>query len=509
MTQLPVAASTSIAVPKPTLPIGTSLGVLPVRLADSRPDGSPHDTRGSATSARVATNLEKCRILWIDDEMDPADPLLHLLASEGFRIDVARSAAEGLARARDDAYDALILDLHLPDMFGLTVLKRLRGSGMVTPVLVATGRYLEPEIGADAMRAGAAAFRNKPFLDAEELAAVLRSIIAASVAFKKGGEPVRVRASWPLGIVAVSPAMRKIVEWIKRVGPTDAPVLLTGETGTGKELVATALHQVSSRQAASLVALNCASIPETLVETELFGHRRGSFTGAVSDREGFFEAAHRGTLFLDEIGDLSLLLQASLLRSLDTGEVRRVGETRSRRVDVRVISATNRLLREDIAASRFRSDLFYRIAIAHAHLPPLRERPEDIDALITHWLPGVSQRWQKQIVGVTPEALNLLRVHPWPGNARELHNVLQRSVCIAWGELLTVGDVSEALGDAERSPIHEPSHSHLPEDIRRILAALDEHRWNHSKAAASLGINRSTLWRRLARYGLGKRREGS
>jgi transcriptional regulator with PAS, ATPase and Fis domain len=303
--------------------------------------------------------------------------------------------------------------------------------------------------------------------------------------------------------------MRKIVEWIERVGPTNASALITGETGTGKELVARALHQVSPRHTAHFVALNCAAIPESLLETELFGHRKGAFTGAVSDKEGVFEAAHRGTLFLDEIGDLPLPMQASLLRTLDGGEVRRVGDTRTRRVDVRIVAATNRSLRQDISEGRFRDDLFYRLAMAYVELPPLRERLEDIEALITHWLPGVSQRWHKQVTGVTLGALDLLRAYPWPGNVRELHNVLQRSVSVASGQLVSERDVSEALYDAGRAAIAKPADSRIPQDVRRILAALDEHNWNHSKAARSLGISRSTLWRRLVRYGLGKRNEGS
>jgi DNA-binding NtrC family response regulator len=505
MTPLSVAASSPVAVPP--LGGGTPHKDLPIWLANSQRDESAPVTPGRA---RVGSGgLKKWRILWIDDEVDVADPLLRLLALHGFRVEVARSAAEGLASAGETAYEAVILDLHLPDMFGLTVLQRLRASGIAAPVLVVTGHYLEAEMEANAMQAGAAAFRYKPFLDAEDLAAVLRSIIEGSAPSAEDGEPVQASAVPLFGIVAVSPAMRRIVEWIGRVGPTNASALLTGETGTGKELVARALHQTSSRRTAPFVAVNCGAIPESLVETELFGHRKGAFTGAVSDKEGVFEAAHRGTLFLDEIGDLPLPMQASLLRSLDDGEVRRVGDTKTRRVDVRVIAATNRSLRQDIAESRFRGDLYYRIAMAHAELPPLRERLEDIDALIRHWLPGVSQRWHRQMAGVTPGALDLLRAYPWPGNVRELHNVLQRSVCVASGKLLSERDVSDALYDAVDGAFAKPVDSRIPKDVRRILAALDEHHWNHSKAARSLGINRSTLWRRLTRYGLGKRNEAS
>src|SRR5215471_8945072 len=430
MVPLSVTASSPVAVPP---------------LADIRDDESAPVTAGGA---RVASAPKGRRILWIDDEVDRADPLLRLLALDGFRIDVVRSAAEGLAKAGQTAYEAIILDLHLPDMFGLTALQRMRAGGATAPVLVATGRYLEPEMERNAMQAGATAFRYKPFVDADDLAAVLLRIMTGSAPSAEDGPSVRANAGPPFGIVAVSAAMRRIVEWIGRVAPTNASALLTGETGTGKELVARALHESSPRKAAPFVAVNCAAIPGSLVETELFGYRRGAFTGAVSDKEGVFEAAHRGTLFLDEIGDLPLPMQASLLRSLDDGEVRRVGDTRTRRVDVRIIAATNRSLRHEIDESRFRGDLFYRIAMAHAELPPLRDRLEDIGALIAHWLPGVSLRWHKQVVGVTPGALDVLRAYAWPGNVRELHNVLQRSVCVVpSGQPLSERDVSEALYD--------------------------------------------------------------
>jgi DNA-binding NtrC family response regulator len=500
MTPISVAVSAPLA--SSILPHAVSPRALPIWLGNSQ-----HYEPGPVTPGRgrIVDGLTNCRILWIDDEVDPADPLLRLLALHGFHVDLARSAADGLASAGETAYEAVILDLHLPDMFGLTVLQRLRASGMAVPVLVATGHYLEPEMEANAMRAGAAAFRYKPFFNAEDLAAVLRSIIAGSGAATADGELVQASAGRVFGIVAASPAMRRVVEWIGRVGPTDVSALLTGETGTGKELVARALHLASSRQTALFVALNCAAIPEGLVETELFGHRKGAFTGAVGDKEGVFEAAHRGTLFLDEIGDLPLPMQASLLRALDDGEVRRVGDTRTRRVHVRVVAATNRPLQRDIADGRFRSDLFYRLAVARAELPPLRERPEDIHALIAHWLPAVSQQWHRSVAGVTPEALTLLRAYSWPGNVRELYNVVHRSVSVGSGPLLTERDVAEALYDVEHGPNAVPVNGPVPEDVRRTLAALEQHHWNHSKAARSLGINRSTLWRRLARYGLGKR----
>ena len=298
--------------------------------------------------------------------------------------------------------------------------------------------------------------------------------------------------------------MQRIVEWIDRVGPAKACALVSGETGTGKELVARGLHQASARASERFVPVNCSAIAETLVETELFGHRRGAFTGATSDKEGVFEAAHRGTLFLDEIGDLPFSMQGRLLRCLENGEVRRVGETRTRHVDVRVIAATNRTLREEVSKGRFREDLYHRLVVARQNVPPLRERLEDLDALVEHWLPGVSRQWNRRVVGVTPGARDLLRAHSWSGNARELRNVLERSVSASSGVLLTEREISEALSDSVDSESIKPPDISLPDDARRLFAALDAHHWNRTKAARALGINRTTLWRWLGRHGLGK-----
>ncbi len=285
MPSLSSAVSNPLFSPVPTLPAGPSFRDLPTRLANRVPDGTT-PTTGQATEPDAAATRKEWRILWIDDDVQPDAPFLRLLAMQSFRSDAARSGAEGLAMARASAYKAIVVDLHLPDMFGLTVLQRLRANGVAAPVLVVTGHYLEPEIETDATRAGAAAFRYKPFFDAEEIAAVLRSIIAeAAPSAVTGSSVLPSSAGWPFGIVAVSPAMQRTVEWINRVASAKASALLTGETGTGKELVARALHQASPRCLERFVPLNCAAIPESLVEAELFGHRKGAFTGALSDRE--------------------------------------------------------------------------------------------------------------------------------------------------------------------------------------------------------------------------------
>jgi DNA-binding NtrC family response regulator len=418
--------------------------------------------------------------------------------------DIARTAVAGLAKAQSRRYDAILVDLRLPDMFGLTVLSRLVAMRRRTPVVVITGCYSEPELKAEALRRGAVAVLYKPFVAADDLLSTLRSVIDADAA-----QCSHHRAQ-AFGIVATSRAMRAVVEWIERVAPTRAGALITGETGTGKELVARALHQVSPRRNGRFVPINCAAIPESLIESELFGHRKGAFTGAAEDRKGLIETADRGTLFLDEIGDLPLAMQGRLLRCLDDGEVRRIGETHATQVDVRVIAATNRDLPHDVSAGLFRRDLYYRLCAAHCHIPPLRERPEDIEALVPHWLPIVLARTGGRAFGISSEAVAALQAHAWLGNVRELQHVLERVVLAASGTLITETDVREALKDGRSTtPMilipggndvwpQEP----LPAEAERVFAALRLHHWNRSEAARSLGMSRSTLWRRVRRFGL-------
>jgi two-component system response regulator AtoC len=439
----------------------------------------------------------KC--LWIDDELHKDDALLRLLELKGVRSEVSRSGEEGLARAQAACWDAVLIDLRLPDVFGITLLDRLVKVGFSKTIVLTTAYYLEPELRIDALRRGAAGFVYKPILDTDELIRLLRSV--AELREHAGIDRSAIRD--PIsrhGVVAASPAMRAIVEWVESIAPRSSTVLITGETGTGKERVARALHLAGPRRNAPFVAVNCATLPEGLAEAELFGHRKGAFTGAVADHQGVFAAAHGGTLFLDEVGELPLRTQAQLLRTLDTGEVRRVGEVGTRDVDARVVAATNRQLYEETVVGRFRADLYYRLAVAHCSIPPLRERLDDMEALLSAWLVELSDG---RVLGANPDAIGVLRAHTWPGNLRELRNVCERALITAPGPVLNATEVASALA----GPVdhHGSSNQSLSNEARRLLTVLEQHKWNRTEAARSLGVDRTTLWRRLVRAHLTER----
>jgi two-component system response regulator HydG len=290
--------------------------------------------------------------------------------------------------------------------------------------------------------------------------------------------------------------MQTVLRTIARLAETDSTVLVTGESGVGKDLIAAALHSQSARRNGKFVPINCGGITETILESELFGHRKGAFTGAISDKKGLFEEAHKGVLFLDEIGEMPLMMQVRLLRFLQNGEVRRIGDTDTRRVDVRLILATHRNLEEEVAAARFRQDFYYRINVVSIHIPPLRERPDDIPPLIQYFLPRLAARLRRSVKGFTPEALDLLTAYAWPGNVRELKNTIERALNMASGETITEADLPATI-TVKAPPAAARARAIETTDRERLLTTLDRCRWNQSRAAASLGISRTTLWRKL------------
>jgi two-component system response regulator HydG len=488
--------------------------------------GSAADA-GSAVSRAGApgsthTSSEVLKVLWIDDEPDEA--LGRLLEDYCYQIEWATSGTAGLEQVRARGHRLIVVDARLGDTWGLHLLERLKAEGVQAPALIVTAYYFQQELPRDALRLGAAAVAYKPFFDAQELANAFSAIIegnparspllltAVSMNSSRRAQTCRLDDdaidSPPFGIVAVSVAMRELLGWIHRIAATNAAVLLTGETGTGKELVARAIHAASLRRDQRFVPLNCGAIPEGLFESELFGHRKGAFTGALEHKVGLAHAANGGTLFLDEVGEMSLLLQVRLLRFLDDGLVRRVGDTIEQPVDVRVIAATHRPLDEDVARGRFRKDLYYRLAVADRHIPPLRERVEDLDALIDYWLPRLGRRHDRAQTALSPGARAILRAHHWPGNVRELRNVLERVLALASADALGELDVTMALSHACGLPAGGPPAGPGPGESGQVLAALEASHWNRTEAARRLGVGRTTLWRWLQKMGLGNRDGG-
>jgi DNA-binding NtrC family response regulator len=445
------------------------------------------------------------RILIADDQTDVREALHLLLKGEGFATETAASPAEALATAGAADLDAALIDLNYTrdttsGEEGLDLLARLREADPTLPVIVMTA-WGSVDLAVEAMRRGARDFVQKPWENAR-LLAILRNQVELRRALKQG-ERLRVEnrsLRGESGIVASSTAMQPVLEMIGRIAPSDANVLLTGENGTGKGTIAEHLHARSSRASRPLVVVNIGGLSEGVFESELFGHVKGAFTDARSDRIGRFEAADGGTLFLDEIANLSPALQAKLLRVVETGEFEPVGSSRTRRADVRLISATNADLAAEVGAGRFRQDLLFRLNTIEIHLPPLRERGEDIVALAEHYLLQHAARYRKRLAGFEPPAVEALLAHPWPGNVRELNHAVERAVLMADGSRVHVSDLGLSATGAATEPIEEMTL----EEVERLLVkkALARHGGNANEAAKALGLSRSALYRRLQRHGL-------
>jgi len=455
------------------------------------------------------------RILIADDQADVLAALSLLLKGERFQIESA-SSPEGVLRAIDThEFDVVLIDLNYArdttsGSEGLDLLSRIRAADPTLPVVVMTA-WGSVDLAVEAMRRGARDFIQKPW-DNARLLAVLRTQVELGEALRRGrrleAENMALRDSVAETndlpqVVADSPAMKSVLNLVERIGPADANVLITGENGTGKEVVTRLLHSISSRRAKPLISLNAGALAEGVFESELFGHVRGAFTDAKSDRVGRFELADGGTLFLDEIGNVPLNLQAKLLRVLETGEFERVGSSKTQKVNVRLLSATNADLHAEVAQGRFRQDLLFRLNTVEIRLPPLRDRLEDIPVLAEHFLKLHRERYRRPIMGFTPEALDALRHHLWPGNVRELDHVIERAVLMSPGNIVTAFDLAlEATPDARMSARLEEMSL---EDAERLLIkkALARFEGNANRAAEALGLSRSALYRRLQKYGLG------
>ncbi|MBA3258975.1 MAG: sigma-54-dependent Fis family transcriptional regulator [Gemmatimonadales bacterium] len=445
-------------------------------------------------------------MLVADDQPDVREALRLLLKAEGFAIETASSPAAVLAAVQSSDFDAVLLDLNYArdtttGREGLELVSQLQTLDSTLPAIVMTA-WGSVEKAVEAMRRGARDFIEKPW-DNARLLATTRTQVELGRALRRSqqleGENRLLRRDGTPELIATSASMRPVLQLMERVAPSDANVLVTGEHGTGKEVVAQWIHAASPRAGRPFVAVNLGGLSEGLFESEMFGHVKGAFTDARADRIGRFELAEGGTLLLDEIGTLQPRQQAKLLRVLETGELERVGASRSRRIDVRILSATNADLHDEVTGGRFREDLLFRLNTIEIRLPPLRERPEDLRAFAGHFLRRYAARYRKPLGGFEPEALAALEAHPWPGNVRELDHTLERAVLMAQGTLVRAGDLG-LRGAGAPARLED-----LPlEEVERLLIrkALERHAGNVSQAAKALGLSRSALYRRLQHHGL-------
>jgi DNA-binding NtrC family response regulator len=438
----------------------------------------------------------KARILIVDDEEIVRESLSGWLEQEGYHVETAADGPTGLARLGDGVWSILLVDLKMPGMDGLQVLEAARKQQPDLSVVMITA-YATVETAVKAIKLGASDYIVKPF-DPEELSLLIQKIVAQQAVVR---ENVMLRKALRRSfefhdIVSVSPAMTKALELARVAAHTSSTLLILGPSGTGKELLARAVHAESPRRDERFVPVSCAALTDTLLESELFGHEKGAFTGAVGRRKGTFEAADRGTLFLDEIGDISPKLQLDLLRVLEDRRFCRVGGTEPVQVDVRVIAATNRDLKEAVASGAFREDLFYRLNVIPVTLPPLRERREDIPMLVDALLEQLSVTMKRSIDGVSHEAMALLMAYPFPGNVRELRNILERAMVVASGPFIEAPDLN--------LPVHaEPTGDTLEAvEHHHIAKVLEQAGGNVSQAARVLEIDRVTLYNKIRKYHL-------
>jgi two-component system nitrogen regulation response regulator NtrX len=451
------------------------------------------------------------KILVVDDEDNIRTSLAGVLEDEGFRPLFANDGVTALEVIRKELPDLVLLDIWMPRMDGIETLQRMKELHPSLLVIMMSG-HGTIETAVKSTKMGAYDFIEKP-LSLEKLLVTIRNALGM-LRLKDENETLREMAFRERGMTGSSPAMVKLQEQIRLVAPTNASVLITGENGTGKELVARSIHFHSQRKDHPFVEINCAAIPEELIESELFGHEKGAFTGAVAQKKGKFDQADGGTLFLDEIGDMSLKTQAKILRILQERKFERVGGNRTIEVDVRIIAATNKILEEEIRAGAFREDLFYRLNVVPFTVPPLRERREDIPLLVEHFLEFFSVREGHERKTITPEAMDVLKGGTWPGNVRELKNVVERLVIMTPGSTITAGHVPDTVGAgaAAREGGAGRMESLLGCDTLReardefekefILRKLEEFNWNISKTAEAIELERSNLHRKIKSYGI-------
>lgn len=451
------------------------------------------------------------RILIVDDEANLRKVLAAVLRKEGYDVAIAENGEQALAELQKNGANVIIADLVMPKLSGMELLEQVREKRPEVPVIIITA-HGAVDSAVEALKKGAFDYITKPFENAE-----IRSVVEKAVRTSESN----IGALAPDGrarvtLIGESAPMQEVFKIIDKVADTPSTVLITGESGTGKELVAAALHEGSSRRGKPLIKISCAAIPKDLMESELFGYERGAFTGAVTSKPGRFELADQGTLFLDEIGEVPLDMQVKLLRVLQESEFERVGGIKTTRVDVRLVTATNRDLLQEVEAGRFRKDLYYRLNVVPLHLPPLRERPSDIPALVTHFIEKYNRRLNKKVGGISDEALAVLRSYPWPGNIRELENLMERILLFAEGQRIEIKDLPDAVHGA--TPVEDlggatpqPGETPLKDFVRQRQAAIEKSfikkallatEGNVTRAAKLLQVSRKSLQTKMKELGL-------
>ena len=464
--------------------------------------------------------MPRSRILVIDDESAIRDSLKMTLEYAGYEFIGAATGQEGLALAEREAPDIVLLDIKMPGMDGMDVLSRLRQMSETMPVVMISG-HGTTSTAVEAIKRGAADFLDKPFESTDRL------LVTISNALEQGrlrdeNRSLKKQAEVRHQMIGESVGLRQVMGSVSRAAPTNATVLIQGESGVGKELVARTIHRNSNRSRERFVQVNCAAIPEELIESELFGHEKGSFTGATEKQVGKFEQADRGTIFLDEVGDMSAKTQAKVLRVLQEGEVERLGSARTIKVDVRVIAATNKNLEEEIEKGHFREDLYFRLAVIPVYVPPLRERTDDIPPLVRHYIDYFSRENNSRPKRITPAALEALQRYRWKGNIRELRNTVERLIIMTSGDTIDVSDLPGAVRSpvpASQSPKPaandaEPSKAGTLREFKDsserayLVAKLRENGWNISKTAEVIDTPRSNLYKKLEQYQISQESDG-
>ena len=446
---------------------------------------------------------EQYNVLVVDDERDICRALEFLLSREGYKIVTAYSGEDALKKLGADDFDLVITDLRMEGMDGMQVLEKAHGINPNLMVIIMTA-FGSVESAVEAMKKGASDYIVKPFINEDVKMTVRRLLEHKKVLMEN--VVLRQQLSQHLGgkeFVGVSPQILRVFDMLEKVIPTRSNILILGESGTGKGMIAEIVHNNSQRKDKPFISINCSAIPENLLESELFGYRKGAFTGAASDKKGLIAMADQGTLFLDEIGDMPIGLQAKILKVLESGEMLPVGDTKSRFVDVRLIAATNKKLEEQVSKGLFREDLYYRLNVIEVRMPSLRERREDIAVLARHFIEKYSKENNKKVAGITDEAMKILNEYAWPGNIRELRNVIERAVVLAVDDKIGISELSDRIISNQGLRTIRTLKDRLDQHEEMIIKdALQANNWDKEKVAKELAVDLATLYRKIKKLGI-------